>query len=236
MEFLQCYGELPGASNQPQDMLVWPGLELLCYSRRSLKNHPVSGVVYVVEKCAGGYLWIRQHDDYDGQPLIRAEGVEPAEAVESDEEAEVDVDDGAESDPDVVEDLPENRRADPACVKKVVEVRRADGSVVKKDTFKMTYRRANELLRLQHACVYAQMQGRTFRSSVALLDLDKPHVTMRDVITAMGRPTTGEHMHFVSKEQESKLCEYAERGRTTGRFDLQKRAAALREQRASTQP
>ena len=236
VEFLPCYGELPGASNQPQDMLVWPGLELLCYSRRSLKNHPVSGVVYVVEKCAGGYLWIRQHDDYDGQPLIRAEGVEPAEAVESDEEAEVDVDDGAESDPDVVEDLPENRRADPACVKKVVEVRRADGSMVKKDTFKMTYRRANELLRLQHACVYAQMQGRTFRSSVALLDLDKPYVTMRDVITAMGRPTTGEHLHFVTKEQESKLCDFAERGRTTGRFDLQKRAAALREQRASAQP
>jgi hypothetical protein len=47
-------------------------------------------------------LGIRQHDDYDGEPLIRAEDVEPAEPVESDEEAEVDVDDGAESDPDVV--------------------------------------------------------------------------------------------------------------------------------------
>jgi hypothetical protein len=52
----------------------------------------------------------------------------------------------------------------------------------------------------------------------------------------MGRPTTGEHMHFVTKEQESKLCEHAEHGRTTGRFDLKKRAAALKDQRASGQP
>ena len=89
IEFLPCHGPLAGAANQPQDMIVWPGLELICYARKGFRNHPVSGVVYVFEGWKGGYLHIRQHDDYDGQPLIRTEDVEPAEAVESDEEAEV---------------------------------------------------------------------------------------------------------------------------------------------------
>ena len=54
IEFLQCYGDLPGAMNHPQDMIVWPGLELICYARRGFRNHPVSGVVYVVEGWKGG--------------------------------------------------------------------------------------------------------------------------------------------------------------------------------------
>jgi hypothetical protein len=100
--------------------------------------------------------------------------------------------------------------------------------VVKKDTFRLTYKRASELLRLQHATVYAQMQGRTFRSSVALLDLDNEFVTMRDIITAMGRPTTGQHLHFVSRDQEFKLCDDAEHPK----FNLQQRVDDLRRQRA----
>jgi hypothetical protein len=111
IEFLPCHGPLAGAANQPQDMIVWPGLELICYARRGFRNHPVSGVVYVVEGWKGGYLHIRQHDDYDGQPLISlpAAGNEAEAEPEVDDEAELDVDDGAESDPDVVEDLPERQ-------------------------------------------------------------------------------------------------------------------------------
>ena len=227
IEFLPCQGPLAGAANQPQDMIVWPGLELICYARRGFRNHPVSGVVYVVEGWKGGYLHVRQHDDYDGEPLIAPSTAED-ELEEVDDEAEMDVDDGAASDPDVVEDLPESRQIDAACIKKVIDFKRADGSVVKKDTFRLTYKRANELLRLQHATVYAQMQGRTFRSSVALLDLDNVFVTMRDIITAMGRPTTGQHLHFVTSEQEFKLCDDAEHPK----FNLQQRVDDLRRQRA----
>jgi len=234
IEFLRHHGELRGELNQPQDMIVWPGLELICSARRGYKNHPLSGVVYVVEKWAGGYLYIRQHDDYDGKPLITPSTAAEEPELDDPDDAELEVDAGYESDPDVVEDLPESRRTDAACVKTVVEVKRADGSVVKKDTFKMTFKRASELLRLQHATVYAQMQGRTFRGSIALLDLHKEYVTMRDIITSMGRPTKGEHLHFVSRDQQKRLLAEAEKlVDGISKWDLEKRVKDLRQARSA---
>ena len=61
----------------------------------------------------------------------------------------------------------------------------------------LTHKRAAEMLRLQHALCYASIQGRTFTDThVVLLDLENPHVTMRDIITAMSRPTNGRYLHF----------------------------------------
>jgi hypothetical protein len=61
----------------------------------------------------------------------------------------------------------------------------------------LTHKRAAEMLRLQHALCYASIQGRTFTNThVVLLDLENPHVTMRDIITAMSRPTNGRYLHF----------------------------------------
>ena len=63
--------------------------------------------------------------------------------------------------------------------------------------FALTHKRASEQLRLQHALCYASIQGRTFRDThIILLDLDNKNVTMRDLITAMSRPTHGQYLHF----------------------------------------
>ena len=109
----------------------------------------------------------------------------------------------------------------------VKDVRRPDGKVVKRDSFRMTFKFANENMRLQHAIVHAQIQGRTFRKDVVVMDLDSEHVKMRDIITAVGRPTTGEHLHFPTSKQNSELLELARGGWVTGKFDLQKRAQEL---------
>ena len=63
--------------------------------------------------------------------------------------------------------------------------------------FTLSHKRAAEMMRLQHALCYASIQGRTFRDThIVLLDLDNPNVTMRDLITAMSRPTNGRYLHF----------------------------------------
>ena len=70
----------------------------------------------------------------------------------------------------------------------------------------LTHKRASHVLRLQFACCIAAIQGRTFREThVGLLDLDSPHLTMRDVITAMSRPTNGKDLHFVSSPEQARL-------------------------------
>ena len=59
------------------------------------------------------------------------------------------------------------------------------------------HNKAAEILRLQHALCYASIQGRTFRDThIVLLDLDNPNVPMREIITAMSRPTTGRYLRF----------------------------------------
>ena len=39
--FLKCQGTLKGVRNQPQHMIVLPGMELQCVTRRSIINGPV---------------------------------------------------------------------------------------------------------------------------------------------------------------------------------------------------
>jgi hypothetical protein len=64
-------------------------------------------------------------------------------------------------------------------------------------SFTMTHKKATEILRLQHALCYASIQGRTFRDThLVLLDVDNPNVTMRDLITAISRPTHGRYLHI----------------------------------------
>ena len=220
VEFIPSAGEVNGWTMQPQDMLVWKGLELLCYSRRYCKNSPVTGAVYVVKKWDGRFLTVELHDDYLGKRLIPAhEVVEDAEDADETEEA--------------LEETPgsEPARPDRECVMSTVEVRQADGTKLKKPVFKLSYKRASQLLRLQHSIVYAAMQGRTFKTSVALLDLDSDKITMRDVITAMSRPTRGSDLRFATAEQQNKLLAYAE---TT--FDLRRRVTEKLNAVASVRP
>ena len=115
--------------------------------------------------------------------------------------------------------------------------RRADGTFVEKKVFRLTYRRASEILRPQHALVYAAMQGRTLRSSVVLLDLDSGKVTMRDVITAMSRPTKGSDLHFATSQQQQELFKDIEQKMARNYYNLKKlvddKRAAPESQRVS---
>jgi hypothetical protein len=76
------------------------------------------------------------------------------------------------------------------------------------------------------------MQGRTFKTSVGLLDLDSDKITMRDVITAMSRPTRGSDLRFATEEQQARLLGYA--GSRT--FDLRKQVEDKRNEPASERP
>ena len=221
--FLKCQGTLKGVGNQPQDMIVWPGMELQCVTRKSIINGPVIGVVYVVDGWDGTHLNVTQHEDFDVDPLIERAPVErrsqAPELDETDDEAE-----DVESDHEEVEVLPDSVKNKGLFQKIVKEIKRPDGKVVKRDSFRMVFKFANENMRLQHAIVHAQIQGRTFRKDVVVMDLDSEHVKMRDIITAVGRPTTGEHLHFPTPKQNSELRENAVRGCLNGRFNLQERA------------
>jgi hypothetical protein len=203
-------------------MIVWPGMELQCVSRKTILNGPVIGVVYVVDGWDGTHLTVTQHEDFDVDPLIvRAPVQRQSQAPELDE---TDDEEDVESDHDEVEVLPDSVKNKGLFQKIVKEIKRPDGKVVKRDSFRMTFKFANENMRLQHAIVHAQIQGRTFRKDVVVMDLDSVHVKMRDIITAVGRPTTGEHLHFPTYKQNVELLERATRGGLNGKFDLQKRA------------
>ena len=65
-------------------------------------------------------------------------------------------------------------------------------------TYTVSHAKAGEIFRLQFALVYASIQGRTCQDMhIALIDLHNPHITVRDIITAMSRPTHGKYLHFV---------------------------------------
>ena len=192
--FLKAPPPQHSTTMQPQDMLVWEGLELLCYSRRYQKNSPVTGAVYIVKKWDEKTVTVELHPDYVGKKVI-AGAPEPEVAGEGKADDEGD---GEESDAEVL-DVEDESAA------RVSDVREGN-------TYKLSHARAAEILRLQHALVYASIQGRTFRQQhIALMDLNHRHFTMRDLITAMSRPTAGEFLHFVSPEQQVTLMQQCEK-------------------------
>ena len=78
-------------------------------------------------------------------------------------------------------------------------------------SYKLTHKRAAELLRLRFAMVYASIQGITLTDKhTCLMDLYHPRITMRDIITAMSRPTHGYYLHFVEPGQQDEFFQYSE--------------------------
>ena len=89
----------------------------------------------------------------------------------------------------------------------------------------LTHKKAATVLRLQFAICIAAIQGRTFRDiHVGLLDLDNPHLTMRDVITAMSRHTNGKYLRFVNAREQARVLTEARRITDA---DLEAKAKAL---------
>ena len=71
---------------------------------------------------------------------------------------------------------------------------------------------------------------------VALMDLDSPKMTMRDIITAMSRPTKGSDLKFVSKDQQSKLMKQCVEGVEHDIFNLRKRESDAKSKPPSERP
>jgi len=101
---------------------------------------------------------------------------------------------------------------------------RKDYAVDGQDTpeFTLTHTKTSEIMRLQFATCIAAIQGRTFRgTNVGLMDLGSPHLTVRDVIVAMIRPTSGRFLHFVSPPAQALVLKQA---RCITDKDLEQRA------------
>jgi len=166
--FVPSEGEKPGWTMQPQDMIIWKGMEVLCYSRRYCKGSPVTGAVYVVESWDVQKITVSLHPDYIGEKFLEAPPPEP-----------VDEGEGEVSDDEALEDLGE------AAVDRAAVERKVGTKVI----YDLTHKRFSELMRPQFALVYASIQGRTLNKRICLMDLKNPKMTVRDLITAMSRPT-----------------------------------------------
>jgi hypothetical protein len=166
----------PGVCMQAQDMLIWEGLDLLCYARKYSQKSPVTGCVYTVMSWTETHVIVKLHEDY----------------VRTAEEAPEDVDDADDegSEPD---DMGEDGNDAPP----------APGvNVVEAGVYKLTHARAAAILRLQHALVYASIQGRTLRQKrIGLMDTWNRNFTIRHLIVAVSRATEGQYVHIFNEKQ-----------------------------------
>ena len=72
------------------------------------------------------------------------------------------------------------------------------------------------------------------KTSIALMDLDNPKLTMRDIITAMSRPTKGSDLRLMEPKQQHKILSDIESRQDI--LDLRKRVADLKNRRPSERP
>jgi hypothetical protein len=188
--FLPSPGKMHGVALDPQDMRIWPGMELLCYARRYAAKSPVTGCVYVVEDFDDRFVRVRLHEDY--RPKFNVEPA-PVEELELDEE-------GEEETPSEPDDMAADDDEAPA----------DDAVEGQEGVYRLTHAKAARILRLQHALVYASIQGRTMRQKhICLLNTDHRHFTVRHLIVATSRATHGEYVHVANDEQEEQLLSAA---------------------------
>ncbi|NDD63714.1 MAG: AAA family ATPase [Acidobacteria bacterium] len=226
--FLPAAGKLHGVTMQPQNMIIWKGMELLCCARRYIKDMPVSGAVYVVNGWDNKTVHLSLHDAYRGEKVTADDkpeaplpnDVEDEDKPEAPLPNDVEDEEEEESDADVLEDLGEPAPAVP---------NRRCGS-----EYHLPYGLCAAMMRPQHALVYASIQGRTMRDKhIALMDLGHQHMTMRDLITATSRPTHGQFLHFVSEQQQGKLAQLCA---ALSDDDLRTRAATINARPESDRP
>ena len=169
--FLPCPEKQYCLTMQPQAMIIWVGMELICCSRKHRQNMPTTGAVYVVQGWDEHAVTVRLHDDYI------CENVCTTHAMQHDSDDH--------DDPDGPDD--------------------SNGVENNTVEFTMSHAKTSEVLRMQFAHAYAAVQGRTFRYPVGLMDLAHAHLTMRDIITAMSRPTNSDYLHFVHPAKQFEI-------------------------------
>jgi len=171
-------GEAMKVNMKPQAMIIWPGMELLCYNRRFSKNCPITGAVYVVQDWDHKSVVIKLHPDYVFEQI--EDLAPPLDESESESDNEDD--------------------------EQVSEVPAEDCSTADGIYYKLSLSKAAQILRPQFALCYASIQGRTFRNKhVGLLNVWSRALGMRDIITAASRPTHGDCLHFITVRHEQDL-------------------------------
>jgi len=182
-------GKMHGVALQPQEMRIWKGMELLCYARKYAAKSPVTGCVYVVEDFNDNFVTVRLHEDYRPKFGVKAAEEEPELDENGEEETLSEPDDMAGDD----DDVPAN-----------------DAVEGKEGMYRLNNAKAAKILRLQHALVYASIQGRTMRQKrICLLNTDHRHFTVRHLIVAVSRATHGEYVHVADADQEQALLTQA---------------------------
>ena len=204
--FVPCEGEKPGWTMQPQDMIVWKGMEMLCYSRKYSKNSPVTGAVYVVDSWDSNKITVSLHPDYVGKKLVEAPPAAPVDDAEGDG-----------SDDEALEDLGE------AAVDRAAVRRQAGDKVI----YDLTHKRFSELMRPQFALVYASIQGRTIKNRLCLMDLKSDKMTVRDIITAMSRPTKQSDLRVMSYTAQKNFLESINERIAAKQLDLHAKALEI---------
>ena len=75
--FIASYGFVKGCSSQPQDMWVWPGMQLIGGGRTSRKV--LNGVCYIVHSFDDEHLRVTTHPDFGAEELIELDMREASE-------------------------------------------------------------------------------------------------------------------------------------------------------------
>ena len=143
---------------------------------RAAHKKVVTGVLYTVLGWDDEHVWIRMRPEY----CTTAEVMEDVPEVADD------------PDP-ILEVTPE-------------QPTKHMGFKMQKGDQKLSHREAAKLLRLQHANVISNVQGRTIRDKhVCMMDLERKHFTIRHLIVAGSGVTHGKYLHAMTLGQQHRF-------------------------------
>ena len=127
---------------------------------------------------------------------------------------------GDVSDDEALEDLGE------AAVDRAAVERKVGTKVI----YDLTHKRFSELMRPQFALVYASTQGRTLNKQICLMDLKNPKMTVRDLITAMSRPTKQSDLKVLPWVKQPQFMKNIYERIAENQLDLRAKAAEIRKE------
>jgi len=82
-------------------------------------------------------------------------------------------------------------------------------------------------MRPQFGLVYASIQGRTLKEKICLLDLHSSKMTVRDIITAMSRPTKQSDLKVMSYGAQYSFLDNIRLKISNKELDLHKKALEI---------
>jgi hypothetical protein len=206
--FLPSSGGKRGDTMETQDMWIWPGMELVAYSQEYNEKYPVNGAVYVVEGWTDGTVTVRLHKDYRTKVHVEV-ALDPDEAPDARPARTYDGD--SDSDEEIPQPPAKKARKNDGRTEEEranIEAMKQAAKEMNEGLYVLTHEQASEYLRMQHALVYASIQGRTMRDKhVAILDWHRQGWSIRTLIVAMSRATHGKFVHILHADEERDLLD-----------------------------